>query len=370
MDRRAIIVVRERSNIAPLAETRLPVIHAPETRDVERMVLPSVRLALYPANAGRNVHLLREPAIKHVFLNHGDSDKATSANPVSRVYDEVWVAGEAAIDRYQAAGIDIPRTRFAVVGRPQVEGLPVGPPARNGPPRVLYAPTWEGVYEELNYSSLETAGEIIVETILRECPRVALIFKPHPATGSWRPGMRAARQRIERLLLESPGADRHQVADRSGLTLNDCFTLADVLIADVSSVVTDFLHTERPIITSNPAALTEDEYRAMFPTHQGAYILGPDFLAVGALVELALGEDPLATTRRRSKRYVLGHIPQGPVRAFSENVDRMCDLAEADAARVRNSFMLSPTPTRLRGDDAGRSISAALRNRIGTPGKG
>ena len=37
--------------------------------------------ALYPANAGKNIHLLRLPGIRHVFIGHGDSDKVASINP-------------------------------------------------------------------------------------------------------------------------------------------------------------------------------------------------------------------------------------------------------------------------------------------------
>ena len=82
----------------------MPVVYAPKTRHVEELIRPTTMVAYYLANAGKNVHLLREASIRHVFLNHGDSDKSTSANPVSRVYDGVWVAGQAAIDRYKAAG--------------------------------------------------------------------------------------------------------------------------------------------------------------------------------------------------------------------------------------------------------------------------
>ena len=128
----AFILVREASHLKPIRPTSLPVIYAPRTRHCEELTRPSVRIAFYLANAGKNVHLLREARLKHVFLNHGDSDKSTSANPVARVYDEVWVAGEAAVERYEAAGIHMPREQYAIVGRPQVESLRVGPLSPRG----------------------------------------------------------------------------------------------------------------------------------------------------------------------------------------------------------------------------------------------
>jgi hypothetical protein len=341
--RRVLIVVREESNVTPIAETRLPVVLARHTRDVERTVLPQVKVALYVANAGRNVHLLREPGIKHVFLNHGDSDKSTSANPVSRVYDEVWVAGPAAIDRYEAAGVVIAPERFAVIGRPQVHGLGVGPRPRSEPRRVLYAPTWEGYYEESNYSSLEVAGPRLIAAILTARPELGIIFKPHPSTGLQRRGMAAARHEIDGLLARSGRADLHVIADeRPELTLIDCFELADVLISDVSSVVTDFLHTERPIITSNPKGLDHREFRRTFPTQEASYLLDPDLGELPALLDAALGEDPLAAARRRMKRYVLGDLPDGPLYAFRDNLDRVYAQGVRDAVRVRNTFTFEP----------------------------
>jgi hypothetical protein len=362
MSRRGMILVREESNVAPIGDTTLPIVLAPATRDVERFVLPSIKLAIYVANSGRNVHLLREPTIKHVFLNHGDSDKATSANPVSRVYDEVWVAGRTAIDRYGAAGVKIPHERFAVIGRPQVDGLPVGPRPDPVPPRVLYAPTWEGIYEEVNYSSLEVAGHVMISAVLRQRPDVAVIFKPHPATGTWRPEMLTAQRRVERELQQSPHRDRHIVVGAGdALSLNDCLAMADVLISDISSVVTDFLHTERPIIVSNPLGLGADAFHEMFPTQRASYVVGPDFGAVVSVLEQALGDDPLAGARRELKRHVLGDLPEGPLRAFDQNVDRVCEAAIRDAEQVRNSFMFSPAEVALR--QSGQSSIHAFRRR-------
>jgi hypothetical protein len=41
------------------------------------------------------------------------------------------------------------------------------------------------------------------------------------------------------------------------------------------------------------------------------------------------------------KGHVLGDLPEGPLRAFDENVDRICEVAARDAEAVRNSFMFS-----------------------------
>jgi hypothetical protein len=339
MDKRGIILVREANNITPIAETTLPIIYAPRTRDVERFVLPSVKLALYPANGGRNVHLAREAGIRHIFLNHGDSDKSTSANPVSRLYDEVWVAGQTAIDRYQAADIKIPRENFAIVGRPQVDALRVGPRPDRDQPRVLYAPTFEGHYEEANYSSLEVMGPQMIRAILAERPDIGIIFKHHPSTGMERKSMLTAKAEVARLLVQAPNARQHIIAEQHPeMTLNDCFEMADVLISDISSVVTDFLHTERPVLVSNPMGLPPEEFRAVFPSQAASYIIDPDLTAFLATLDDALGPDSMHDERVAIKRYVLGDLPDGPLQAFCDEIDRAYTDAVAHQARVRNTF--------------------------------
>ena len=100
------------------------------------MDLSMVRVALYAANVGKNIHLLRVPTMKHVFIGHGDSDKAASVNPFSKAYDEVWVAGRAGRDRYAIADVGVRDEDIVEVGRPQLapirpgDGVPDGPTSR------------------------------------------------------------------------------------------------------------------------------------------------------------------------------------------------------------------------------------------------
>lgn len=333
----AFVLVREASHLAPIMPTTLPVLYAPSTRHVEELCRPSVLVAYYLANAGKNVHLLREARIRHVFLNHGDSDKSTSANPVARVYDGVWVAGQAAIDRYQAAGISMPRSQYAIVGRPQVEGLRVGAAGNADPVTILYAPTFEGYYEESNYSSLERMGPQMIRQILDAHPEVRIIFKPHPASGVQRPGMIAARVDIVSMLAEAPG-DHLYVGPESSLTLYECFDDAHVLISDISSVVTDFLYSERPLITTNPRRLDSETFLRTFPTQGASYIVERDLSNLAAILDDALGGDSLRDQRLAMKKYVLGDLPEGPTAAFVAEAARIAADAEQHAASIVNEF--------------------------------
>ncbi len=331
------VMVREASHLAPIMPTTMPVLYAPNTRHVEELCRPSVLVAYYLANAGKNVHLLREARIRHVFLNHGDSDKSTSANPVARVYDGVWVAGQAAIDRYEAAGISMPRSQYAIIGRPQVESLRVGTAGDTQPVTILYAPTFEGYYEESNYSSLERMGPQMIRQILDTHPEVRIIFKPHPASGVQRPGMISARVEIVSMLAEAPG-DHLYVGPKSSLTLYECFDAAHVLISDISSVVTDFLYSERPLITSNPRRLDRETFLRTFPTQGASYILERDLSNLAAVLDDALGADSLREQRLAMKKYVLGDLPEGPTAAFVAEAARIAVEAEQHAASIVNEF--------------------------------
>ncbi len=347
----SFVIVREASHLPFIVDTDIPIVYAPRTRHVEDLVLPSVQVAFYLANAGKNVHLQREAGIKHVFLNHGDSDKSTSANPVVRVYDEVWVAGQAAVDRYAAAGVHL-RNNFGIVGRPQVESLPVGR-LGHARPTLLYAPTFEGYYEESNYSSLERMGPAMIAAVLEHYPDVRIWFKPHPATGAQRPGMKRASAEIVQLLRSAPASHGHLcVDDRPTLSLLDCFAQADVLLSDISSVVTDFLYTERPLIVTNPRQLPVPRFKDTFPTQRTSYILESDLTNFAAVFADAFGADSMAKERREMKRYVLGDLPDGPMAAFTQNTERIIEKAKRDRALITNEFRVRGAPS----DAAARDV--------------
>jgi hypothetical protein len=315
-----LLLVREASQLAELTPSRHPAIYAPAPRDVERLTLPSLKVAFYLAYGERNGQLQRDPRLKHVMLLHGDSDKATSANNLARGFDEVWVAGPAAIDRYAAAHVELDRDRFAVIGRPQVTELSVGPTA-NEPRILLYAPTFEGYYDQTSYTSLDRMGVRLVRRLLAKHPEVRVWFRPHPASGVHRPSMLTALTEINTVLRNA--GHGHLVTADSDLSLTECLERADVLVSDISSVATDFLYTERPIITCNPSALSAEEFVQAFPTQAASYLLGPRLEELDAVLAAALGDDPLKPARLEMKRHVLGDTPDGPQAAFAAQVARV-----------------------------------------------
>ncbi|WP_275559552.1 hypothetical protein [Streptomyces sp. 5-6(2022)] len=191
----SLVILRERELLESLEPTPLPVLCVPSAAHLSQLDLSGVRVALYPANTGRNIHLLRIPTMQHVFLAPGDGDETAAVDPYSKVYDQVWVAGEAGRRRYVEAAVGVEDADIVEIGRPQLDGLRVtgaGPATAPMPaslPTVLYAPTRD-----------LAAGEPIVRALLESEPPVRVLYRPHPPTGHRSPEERAAHRRIAALI--------------------------------------------------------------------------------------------------------------------------------------------------------------------------
>ncbi|HXZ76861.1 MAG TPA: hypothetical protein VEH31_39145, partial [Streptosporangiaceae bacterium] len=214
LGRPAMIMMREPGLAPLLGRTSLPVVCIEDLVEVMNFSLPSVRVALFPANTAKNLHLLRVPGIGHVFINHGDSDKTASFNPYAKVYDEVWVAGKAGRDRYLRAQIGVRDEDIVEVGRPQLTGIhPAGDGPADGVFTVLYAPTWEGWLADECQTSLIAMGPAIIKALIAHEPRLRIIYKPHPFTGTRDPRAAQAHRQIVALIEQ---ANQQRVAGGPG----------------------------------------------------------------------------------------------------------------------------------------------------------
>lgn len=338
LDRPLLILLRERGHLERMPPTRWPVLFCRRHADVEIALVTDPKVVLYVGNAGKNIHFLRYGRPKHVFLNHGDSDKVSSANPVVRVYDLLFVAGQVGLERYRAAGIDLDDERFRIVGRPQLDEVLQGRQRiGDGPPTLLYAPTWEGYFESADYSSLERMGPALIEHLLANHPQLRIVFKPHPTSGLVRPGAKRAELRVA-AMLRAAGSHHVLAADQPELGLLDWFDRSDVLLSDISAVVTDFLQTDKPYLVTNPRGLELERFHAMFPSHRAAHVVAPDLTGFDEQVDDAFGADRLAADRAEMKRAVLGELPEGPLAAFDAALGEAIALAQRDASRTVNTF--------------------------------
>ncbi|MFD9128029.1 hypothetical protein [Kitasatospora sp. NPDC059571] len=399
---RPMVVMRERGLVRRLNPTTVPVLCVPSATHLMNLDLSSVRLALYPANVGKNIHFLRIPKVTHVFVGHGDSDKLASVNPFSKVYDEVWVAGRAGRDRYALANVGVRDDEIVEVGRPQLDALADRPAGTAGPiPTVLYAPTWEGWTDDPGNTSLLLAGENIVGRLLRSPEPVRVIYKPHPFTGIRDPKARQVHERIIRMIAranetrgaqdrwraaatadaddralararelqlteeigriqseladaelddaqlsrdsghpddrlsrrlaeartahaevywQARGSWEHLLVEADGPHLYDCFEQADLLVSDISSVVSDFICTLKPYVLTDTAALGVEAFREQNTAARAAYILDSGAAGVAKLVTMLHHPeaDVLRPYRLELREYLLGPSDRASAERFAE----------------------------------------------------
>ena len=226
----------------------VPLIYRRTLRSVEEVIVDSMTTSFYVNNAARNTHFIERRELTHIWLNHGDSEKPACFNPVHAIYDLIFSAGQAGIDRYARHGVTIPAEKFRIVGRPQVELIRPrrGPIGDLDDQTVLYAPTWQGPFADSRVYSLPV-GRQIVEALLARGARV--IFRAHPFNYRYADAvdmiteigavLDADRAATGREHLWGPAAEQE-------MSIEDCFNASDAMISDVSAVVSDYLHSGKP----------------------------------------------------------------------------------------------------------------------------
>ena len=92
------------------------------------------------------------------------------------------------------------------------------------------------------------------------------------------------------------------------MSVEECFNASDAMISDVSAVVTDYLHSGKPLaivsVGRPPEQLVE-----VAPAARAAYVLLEDLSNLDAVVADLLGADPLAAVRAETRAYYLGDFP-------------------------------------------------------------
>ena len=323
----AVITQDSRTAVRLRERTTIPVLCVGRTATLDRLVQrSSIALALYVSHHPRNFQMLRFPSVAHVYLGHGESDKAVSASNQLKAYDRVFVAGPAAEERVQTGLMWFDASRMVRIGRPQA----TAPDPRPAPdrPTVLYAPTWE---------------EPSPPWPAARCSRTVA----HWSSRSWRLGCASSTGRTR------AGANRRDVAAadaalralfatddmrNGGHTvdtdepLTGAFAGADLLITDVSSLAVEWLPTGRPLIVTVPAksgaVVTASPLLDLVPR-----LPADEAGRAGELALRCLVDDPERDRRGALLEHYLGG--DDPAGALVRFLDPACDdvIAARDAAQ-------------------------------------
>ena len=312
--RRWIIVARERKPFEALARTAppgVPVVFCPLIEHVDEVVTRGLQAVFYVNNGMKNSHLVRFHRLTHIQLLHGDSDKASSYNSVTAMFDRIFVAGEAAIDRYGAHGVLIPREKFDIVGRPQVESIKVSTTGIRDVvgPVVLYATTWTSHYADADYCSLPIGEQIVTKLLERGA---TIILRPHPYADRDAASVRRLARLQQILAADRDRTGRQHVfglAATTQMSLFECINRSDAMISDVSGVASDFLYSRKPFALTNMAGRPADVFETSFPLAKAAYVIERNADNLDPVLDDLLRDDPLAGTRQRVRTYYLGDFP-------------------------------------------------------------
>jgi CDP-glycerol glycerophosphotransferase (TagB/SpsB family) len=311
-----IIVTRTAPMLAQISKlceeqgVNVPLIHRRTLRSLEEIIVDSMTTAFYVNNAARNTHFVERRELTHVWLNHGDSEKPACFNPVHAIYDLIFAAGQAGIDRYARHGVSIPVEKFKIVGRPQVELInpsraPIGTIEQ---PTVLYAPTWQGPFADSRVYSLPV-GRQIVEQLLAHGARV--IFRAHPFNYRYPDAQKMIEEIGAVLDADREVSGREHLwgaAAEQDMSVEDCFNASDGMVSDVSAVVSDYLHSGKPFAMVS-VGRTPEQLVVDAPAARAAYVIREDLSNLAEVCDDLLGADPLAAVRNETKIYYLGDFP-------------------------------------------------------------
>jgi choline kinase len=331
---RVAILLREQSTYDLVRQlTRLPIVHLPGFGDLTEMYRTSHhKVVIYVNNSARNFQSLVARSVLHVHVNHGESDKICMVSNQVKAYDQVFVAGDAAIDRHRATLIGFDERTLVAVGRPQLDLRPAPLLAPSPRRTVLYAPTWEGEEPSNNYASVDLLGPRLVQQVLA-VPDLRVVYKPHPrVASSHTPAMIEGHRRI---VEEIHAAQRRD--PRAGHVIDtDSDILAvfhgcDAMITDVSSVGLDYLylHGDKPLFIADRYA-DASRLRAHAPVSRCADVVDADTLEQlsGTLAD-RLRHDEHASARTAMRRHYFGE------RAVGESTERFIE-AIGDAVALRD----------------------------------
>ena len=263
----------------------------------------NLKLLFYVNNSPYNSDAAKYPGIVHVQLLHGDSEKTASFNPVTGMFTKIWVSGQAAVDRYERNGVMIHPSKFVLVGRPQLQGIKLAPAKVPKRKTVLIAPTWGGSADGEVYTSLGLAPSYARE-LIRLGHRV--VFRPHPF--SHRDA--ADRAIIEQVwaILKEDGKDHlYGPAAESQLTVTECINLCDVMISDLSGIVSDWLYSLKPylLVSMDESA---DAFTKRYPIAEGGLVLTQKDAITE---ELLTDTSALAAKRKKIRSYYIAGADSG-----------------------------------------------------------
>jgi len=270
----------------------------------------NVKLVFYVNNNHRNFYSLLNNKVLHIHINHGESEKISTFSNQVKAYDYVYIVGDAAYNKYMLNLININPNKFVKVGRPQIEYINPIDFDSKGKKVVLYAPTWEGGFSEMNYSSIVKYGEKIIDKLIND--GYYILYKPHPFVGS----RDKQYKKVNLKIIEKLENYEYSKVFLEGNILN-LYPKVDLAIFDNSATIIDYLIFDKPFL------LTEmfNDSRGIVPVikYAGEIVNDTNIENISDIIKNNLEKDEFKDIRKKIKRYYLGdfdYFNKGSTKAF------------------------------------------------------
>lgn len=290
------IITRTRTafNMCKKYYTNKNIIYAKSPQDIEDILNNlNLKIIFYMSNTGNNLHICRFNKYRHIFLGHGDSNKSSSTHNGFKIYDEVWVSGQAHIDRFKSADINMSGTQLKIIGQPQLNYIRQTKQSHSS---FLYMPTWEGTYKEQSYSSLPIAKELFCHNQIIQ----SLAIKMHPMTGTKNKQYSKIASEFVKSLHEH--GIKTQIYPQH-INVTDIMPEHDGYICDNSAIITNALFFNRPLFIYTPQGPIYADTDIRFQDFAYTFTNSEDFIT--RITEYRKNGDNLAKGREEALNYFI-----------------------------------------------------------------
>lgn len=305
--KKLIIIVRTKTALTWLnANTNFTVIYCITLADVLKFYEENnIKVILYVNHAFKNFQSLINGKAFHVHINHGESDKTSTITRQSQAYDYIFVYGDESIRKYTTNLISCDKEKFIKIGRPQLEYTIVNELKIDDDKKtILYAPTWEGTHETMDFSSVRILGLLLINLLINS-GKYHIVYKPHPKIGTRDTVVKSLHNEILNLLNEY---DHHTIMLEGDIV--SIYSSVDIAIFDNSVVLLDFLPYDKPLIVTD---IVDEKVKELINTkslvlESGTNLSKKNFFNIINIIEEELLMDVNKIQRNKVKKEFLGEF--------------------------------------------------------------
>ena len=277
---------------------------------------------LYVNHSFKNFQSMINGQAFHIHINHGESDKTSTITRQSQAYDYIFVYGDESINKYSNNLISCDINKYIKIGRPQIEHVSFLPPILTDRKIVMYAPTWEGTHETMDFTSLRTMGLAIVNQLLND-DNFFLIYKPHPKVGVRDSFINQIDKEIVTLLSEN----EHAMIVKDG-DIVSYYKNIDIGIFDNSVVLIDFLPFNKPIIITDVFKKDSALITPPLLKKSGIVLDKSNLYQLSYVIETELAEDTTKESRNYVRQQYLGDFNYGQYESTQTFIKEIVKLSE------------------------------------------